>query len=155
MIASNILAEAAFSEGKDVSAFPYFGVERRGAPVTAYTKIDTREIRVKSGIYEPDYVIVMDQSLVKAVDVVAGLKDGGKVLVNTTRKADDLDIEGADDFHQAGDIRLHLGQDEGIGRGVGQQAALFGDQGREQPPDVVGIGKSQWDELGDEFVPDG
>ena len=92
VIASNILAEAAFLEGKAVSAFPYFGVERRGAPVTAYTRMDDREIRVKSGIYEPDYVVVMDQSLIKAVDVVAGLKPGGKVIINTTKKPDSFDL---------------------------------------------------------------
>ncbi len=96
VIASNILAEAAFLEGKSVSAFPYFGVERRGAPVTAYTRIDDKEIRVKSGIYEPDYVVVMDQSLIKAVDVVAGLKPGGKVIINTTRSPGDFDLGDAD-----------------------------------------------------------
>ena len=68
-IACKILATAAFHEGKDVQAFPYFGVERRGAPVTAFTKIDDRAIRVKSMIYEPDYVIVLDESLLKVVDV--------------------------------------------------------------------------------------
>lgn len=93
VIASNILADAAFLEGKDVSAFPYFGVERRGAPVTAYTKIDEKKIRIKSSIYEPDYVVVMDPSLIKAVDVVSGLKEGGKVLVNTTRLATELGID--------------------------------------------------------------
>ena len=96
VIASNILAEAAFLEGKAVSAFPYFGVERRGAPVTAYTRIDDREIRIKSGIYEPDYVIVMDQTLVKAVDVVAGLKPGGKVIINTTKSPESFELGDVD-----------------------------------------------------------
>ncbi|MCK4758134.1 MAG: 2-oxoacid:acceptor oxidoreductase family protein [Thermoplasmata archaeon] len=96
VIASNILAEAAFLEGKAVAAFPYFGVERRGAPVTAYTRIDDREIRIKSGIYEPDYVIVMDQSLVKAVDVVAGLKPGGKVIINTTKSSESFELGDVD-----------------------------------------------------------
>ncbi len=86
VVASNLLAQAAFLEGKDVQAFPYFGVERRGAPVTAFTKIDDKPVRIKSQIYEPDYVVVLDASLLKAVDVTQGLKDGGVVLINTDRK---------------------------------------------------------------------
>jgi 2-oxoacid:acceptor oxidoreductase gamma subunit (pyruvate/2-ketoisovalerate family) len=94
VVASNILAEAAFMEGKEVCAFPFFGVERRGAPVTAFTRVDTKVIRVKSGIYAPDHVIVMDPSLLKAVDVLAGLKKGGTVLVNSHSKASALKIAG-------------------------------------------------------------
>jgi len=90
VIGANLLAEAAFRDGKDVQAFPYFGVERRGAPVTAFTKIDDRPIRVKSNIYEPDYIIVLDPSLVGNIDITEGLKPGGKVLVNTTRKPEEL-----------------------------------------------------------------
>ncbi|MCK5562096.1 MAG: 2-oxoacid:acceptor oxidoreductase family protein, partial [Thermoplasmata archaeon] len=82
VVASNILAEAAFREGKDVQAFPYFGVERRGAPVTAFTKIDEKPIRVRSQIYEPDHVIVLDQSLLRSIDVAQGIKPGGLILVN-------------------------------------------------------------------------
>lgn len=90
VIASNILAEAGFLEGKAVSAFPFFGVERRGAPVTAYTRIAERPIRVRSGIYAPDYVIVLDPTLVKAVNVAEGLKPGGLVLVNTKEPPEHL-----------------------------------------------------------------
>ncbi len=93
VIASRILAEAAFIEGKDVSAFPYFGVERRGAPVTAYTKIDTKAIKNKSSIYEPHFVIVLDPSLLKAVDVTAGLREGGTVLVNTPKAPDEVELD--------------------------------------------------------------
>jgi len=91
-IASRILAEAAFEGGYDVQAFPYFGVERRGAPVTAFTKLDKRPIRVKSQIYEPDYVVVLGDGLLTAqgVNVLAGLKPGGKVIVNTKRRAEDI-----------------------------------------------------------------
>ena len=85
VIASNILAEAAFIEGKEVSAFPFFGVERRGAPVTAYTRIDENKIRNKSGIYAPDFVVVMDPSLLNAVNIVEGLKPTGLILLNTKR----------------------------------------------------------------------
>ncbi len=81
-IASRLLADAAFLEGKDVQSYPFFGVERRGAPVTAFTKIDSRPIRDKSMIYEPDFVVVMDPSLITAIDVTAGLKPEGMILVN-------------------------------------------------------------------------
>ena len=90
VIASTILAEAGFLEGKEVAAFPFFGVERRGAPVTAYTRLAQEKIRIKSGIYEPDYVIVLDPSLLKAVDVADGLKPGGLVLVNSKASPDAL-----------------------------------------------------------------
>jgi len=85
VIASNILANAAFLEGKAVQAFPYFGVERRGAPVTAFVRVDDRQIRIKYQIYNPNYVLVLDESLLTAVDVTAGLKDPGIVIVNSTR----------------------------------------------------------------------
>ena len=88
--AANILAIAAFKEGKDVQAFPYFGVERRGAPVTAFTKIDDKPVRIKSQIYEPDYVVVLDSSLLKAVNVTQGLKNGGTVIINADKKPEDI-----------------------------------------------------------------
>ena len=93
VIASTILAEAAFLEGKDVSAFPFFGVERRGAPVTAYTRIAESKIRIKSGIYTPDFVIVMDPTLLNAVNIAEGLKPGGLILVNTKKQAAKLRTE--------------------------------------------------------------
>jgi 2-oxoisovalerate ferredoxin oxidoreductase gamma subunit len=83
VVASQVLADAAFREGKDVQAFPYFGVERRGAPVTAFTKIDDKHIRDKSMIYTPDFVVVLEASLLQAVNVTEGLKEEGLVLVNT------------------------------------------------------------------------
>lgn len=87
---ANILAIAASKEGKDVQAFPYFGVERRGAPVTAFTKIDDRPVRIKSQIYEPDFVVVLDASLLKTVNVTQGLKNGGVVLINTDKKPENI-----------------------------------------------------------------
>ncbi|NOQ54685.1 MAG: pyruvate ferredoxin oxidoreductase, partial [Thermoplasmata archaeon] len=92
VIASNILANAAFLEGKDVQAFPFFGVERRGAPVTAFTRLDEKPIRIKYFIYNPNYVIVMDESLLKAVDVTAGLKDPGIVVVNSMRTPEEMEL---------------------------------------------------------------
>ncbi|ACJ16966.1 pyruvate/2-oxoisovalerate: ferredoxin oxidoreductase, common gamma subunit [Thermococcus onnurineus NA1] len=88
--AANILASAAFLEGKYVQAFPFFGVERRGAPVTAFTRIDEKPIRIKTQIYEPDIVVVLDPSLLDTVDVTAGLKDGGIVIVNTEKSKEEV-----------------------------------------------------------------
>ena len=96
--AANILAEAAFREGKDVQAFPYFGVERRGAPVTAFTKIDDDPKRVRSQIYEPDFVVVLDQSLLKSIDVALGMKPEGIILVNIDKKPETIKKEIKGDF---------------------------------------------------------
>ncbi|HUV62182.1 MAG TPA: 2-oxoacid:acceptor oxidoreductase family protein [Thermoplasmata archaeon] len=82
VVASEVLANAAFREGFEVASFPFFGVERRGAPVTAFARLDTRPIRLRSSIYEPDYVVVLDSSLMKGVDLLDGLKAGGHVLIN-------------------------------------------------------------------------
>ena len=82
VIASEVLAKAAFKMGFEVSAFPFFGVERRGAPVTAYARIDDKPIRIKSSIYEPDYVVVLDNTLLRGVDILEGLKPEGRVLIN-------------------------------------------------------------------------
>ncbi len=88
--AANILASAAFREGKYVQAFPFFGVERRGAPVTAFTRIDDKPIRIKTQIYEPDIVVVLDPSLLDTVDVTAGLKEGGTVIINTEKSKEEI-----------------------------------------------------------------
>ena len=85
VVASNILANAAFMEKKEVQAFPYFGVERRGAPVTAFTRIDQKPIRIRHEIYQPDFVVVLDTVLMKAVDVTSGLKKGGLLVINTDK----------------------------------------------------------------------
>ena len=82
VVASEVLAKAAFRMGYEVSSFPFFGVERRGAPVTAFARINKEPIRIKSSIYEPDYVVVLDNSLLKGVNVLEGLKPEGNVLLN-------------------------------------------------------------------------
>ena len=92
--AANILATAAFKEGKHVQAFPIFGTERRGAPVAAFVRVDDKPIRVRYQVYNPDIVVVLDSSLLDAVDVTAGLKEGGTVLINTGRKPSDFDLGG-------------------------------------------------------------
>jgi pyruvate ferredoxin oxidoreductase gamma subunit len=80
--ASKILATAAFYENKWVTSFPFFGTERRGAPVTAFTRIDGEKIELRSQIYEPDAVVVLDRSLMDVVDVTSGLKSDGIIVVN-------------------------------------------------------------------------
>jgi pyruvate ferredoxin oxidoreductase gamma subunit/2-oxoisovalerate ferredoxin oxidoreductase gamma subunit len=93
--AARLLADAAFREGKDVQSFPIFGVERRGAPVAAFTRMDDKPIDIKTQIYEPDTVIVLDPTLVGVIDVAQGLKDGGNILVNSTKKAGDFSFHNA------------------------------------------------------------
>ncbi len=91
--AAELLAIAAFEDGKYSQAFPFFGVERRGAPVTAFTRLGDKKIRLRSQIYEPDYVIVQDATLIAAVDVTAGLKPGGIVIVNSEKSPDDVGLD--------------------------------------------------------------
>jgi 2-oxoacid:acceptor oxidoreductase gamma subunit (pyruvate/2-ketoisovalerate family) len=86
VIASEILATASFYDGKFCQSFPAFGVERRGAPVTAFTRIDDHAIRIRTQIYAPDHIIVLDQTLLtEGVEVTGGLKDGGWVVVNSRK----------------------------------------------------------------------
>ncbi|TDA31356.1 MAG: pyruvate ferredoxin oxidoreductase [Hadesarchaea archaeon] len=80
--AARMLAEAAFLEGKYAQAFPFFGAERRGAPVVSFARIDTKPVRIRSQIYEPDHVVVLDSTLLKTVNVTEGLKPGGLLVVN-------------------------------------------------------------------------
>ena len=82
VIASEILASALYSEGKHVQAFPTFGVERRGAPVAAFLRIDSRPIRLRCQVDEPDHVVILDPTLIPVIDVMSGLKPGGWVVVN-------------------------------------------------------------------------
>jgi 2-oxoacid:acceptor oxidoreductase gamma subunit (pyruvate/2-ketoisovalerate family) len=85
VVASKILASALFREGKSVQAFPSFGVERRGAPVTAFLRASDGPIQLRCEITEPDGVIILDPTLMKAVDVTQGLKPGGSILINSDR----------------------------------------------------------------------
>lgn len=88
--ASLLLADAAFNTGKYIQGFPEYGPERMGAPITAYNRISTSPITIHSNIYQPDYVVVVDDSLLEAVDVTAGLKESGAIVINTTKSADYL-----------------------------------------------------------------
>jgi len=77
VIASELLAQAAFLEGKHPQSFPFFGVERRGAPVTAFTRIDDAPIQIRTSITAPDIVVVLDSGLMRTINVIAGLKPTG------------------------------------------------------------------------------
>jgi 2-oxoacid:acceptor oxidoreductase gamma subunit (pyruvate/2-ketoisovalerate family) len=90
VIAGKILADAVSKEDKYVQAFPQFGVERRGAPVFAFIRIDEQPIYIRSKIILPDHVIVVDPSLIDAIDVTEGLKKGGFILINTGRHPDEF-----------------------------------------------------------------
>ena len=83
--AARLLAEAAFLEGKHCQALPFLGAERRGAPVLAFTRINNKPIRIRTQVYEPNYVVVLDQTLLEVVNVAAGLKRGGAVIVNARK----------------------------------------------------------------------
>ncbi len=83
VVASIVLAKAFFSAGYYVQTFPVFGIERRGAPVEAYLRLNRKKILVRSNIYAPDYVVVQDIKLIAHVDVCSGLKPGGFVLINS------------------------------------------------------------------------
>lgn len=85
VIASKILAAALFKEGKHAQAFPAFGAERRGAPVMAFTRFDRKTITRRSQVYKPDHVVVLDEPILEVVDVAAGLKAGGWILINSPK----------------------------------------------------------------------
>ncbi len=88
--ASLLLADAAFNTGKYIQGFPEYGPERMGAPITAYNRISSKPITIHSNIYEPDYVVVVDDTLLESVPVTAGLKTSGAIVINTTKSADYL-----------------------------------------------------------------
>ena len=85
-----LLADAAFNTGKYIQGFPEYGPERMGAPITAYNRISNSPITIHSAIYEPNYVVVVDDTLLDTVDVTAGLKEDGAIVINTTNDAETL-----------------------------------------------------------------
>ena len=88
--AALLLADVAFQAGKQVQGFPEYGPERMGAPITAYDRISDNEIRVHSNIYEPDYVAVVDDTLLSSVNVTGGLKSEGGILINTQKSKEEI-----------------------------------------------------------------
>lgn len=90
--AALLLADVAFKTGKYVQGFPEYGPERMGAPITAYNRISSSPITVHSNIYEPDYVVVVDESLLESIDVTKGLKPEGAVIINTARSKEEIAV---------------------------------------------------------------
>ena len=88
--ASLLLADAAFNTGKYIQGFPEYGPERMGAPITAYNRISDTPITIHSNIYYPDYVVVVDDTLLESVDVTAGLKENGGIIINTTKSDEEI-----------------------------------------------------------------
>ena len=88
--AALLLADVCFKTGAYVQGFPEYGPERMGAPITAFNRISDRQIRVHSNIYNPDLVVVVDETLLSSVDVTAGLSEDGAIIVNTDKKKDEI-----------------------------------------------------------------
>lgn len=85
-----LLADVAFSSGKQVQGFPEYGPERMGAPITAYNRISDTKNTVHSNIYNPDYVVVVDETLLHTVDVTAGLSEEGAIIINSSKEPDEV-----------------------------------------------------------------
>lgn len=88
--AALLLADVAFKTGQNVQGFPEYGPERMGAPITAYNRISADPIRVHSNIYHPDFVVVVDETLLESVDVTAGLKENGAIIINTAKPREEM-----------------------------------------------------------------
>lgn len=88
--ASLLLADVAFSTGMYIQGFPEYGPERMGAPITAYNRLSNEPLRVHSNIYNPDFVAVVDETLIGSVDVTAGLNPEGAIVINTTKEPKDM-----------------------------------------------------------------
>ena len=88
--AALLLADVAFKTGSYVQGFPEYGPERMGAPITAYNRISNKPITIHSNIYEPDYVVVVDDTLLESVNVTAGLKKEGAIVINTTKEYEEI-----------------------------------------------------------------
>lgn len=90
---SQVLAIAAFHDGKHCQAFPSFGVERRGAPVEAFSRISEEKIHLREHVYCPDFVIVLDPTLLQSVNVAGGVKEKGIIIINSNKKPGDFNID--------------------------------------------------------------
>lgn len=88
--AALLLADVAFNTGRYVQGFPEYGPERMGAPITAYNRISDIRIRVHSNIYNPDFVVVVDETLLQAVNVTLGLKPEGAIVINTAKSKEEI-----------------------------------------------------------------
>ena len=109
--ASKMLALASFLSGEYVISFPFFGTERRGAPVTAFTRIDTMPILLKTQVYNPDVVVVLDSKVMETVDVTAGMKPGSSLILNSPEAPEDLGLP----YHVATVDATRIATDLGLG----------------------------------------
>jgi pyruvate ferredoxin oxidoreductase gamma subunit/2-oxoisovalerate ferredoxin oxidoreductase gamma subunit len=83
VVATILMSKAFFRAGYQVQSFPFFGVERRGAPVEAYLRLDNAKILLRTNVYTPDHVVILDRTLIGTIDVTRGMKDGGTILINS------------------------------------------------------------------------
>ena len=120
--AAELLAVAAFEDGKYAQAFPSFGSERMGAPVQSFVRIADHKVTSRSQIYEPDYLIIQDNTLIGAIDVLSGLKPGGMVLVDTEKSPEELGLKTKAEVRTIPATKIAL---EVIGRAV-QNTTLMG-----------------------------
>ena len=114
--AAEILAKAAFEDGKYSQAFPSFGVERRGAPVSAFTRIDDKPIELRYQIYNPDHILVLDDGLADVVDIYSGIKENSDVIINTHKdiKSEKVRIHKIDATKVALDILGYFAKKTGV-----------------------------------------
>jgi len=113
VVASILLAKAFFEAGFYVQTFPLFGVERRGAPVEAYLRLDNEKILIRSNIYTPDHIVVQDIKLLEIVDVTKGLKPGGLILMNAIHLPENMELFSG--FRLAFVDADHIAADNGLG----------------------------------------
>lgn len=117
VVASEALAIALVKEGKWVQTFPEYGVERRGAPVTAFTRISDRRIYLRCKIYEPDQIVILDPTLIEAVNVTSGLKDGGLIIINSDKPPEHFE------FHSNYTVKTIDATSIALKYGLGSKAA--------------------------------
>ena len=91
--AAELIAIAAFYDGKEAQAFPSFGVERTGAPIESFARIDTKPIRTREHVYRPNFLIILDATLIESVDITKGADDQTILIINTAKDKKDLKIE--------------------------------------------------------------
>lgn len=109
VLAAQALATAAFLEGKYAVAFPHFGAERRGAPVQAFARFDEKKVRLKTRVYEPDAIVVLDNKLAAYIDVAQGIRDGGVAVMNSSLQPGEVELSQSIDLAtvDATSIALH------------------------------------------------
>ena len=91
VVATILMSKAFFRAGYQVQSFPFFGVERRGAPVEAYLRLDQKKILLRTNVYTPDHVVVLDRTLLQGIDVTRGMKEGGTILINSPAPPENLE----------------------------------------------------------------